>query len=91
MENAKKPNYFLVVFLLLTVLGITAINIYQDRVIEKQRYELRWLLTHSTIRPDVDVALAAKNVADAKASAATGQTQAANVASAPSSVPSAKP
>jgi len=89
MENAKKPNYFLVVFLLLTVLGITAINIYQDRVIEKQRYELRWLLTHSTIRPDVDAALAAKVVASAKAS--TGQTQAANVAAVPSSAPLAKP
>jgi len=49
---AQKPNAFLTVFLLLTIVGLVAIDIYQDRVIQKQRYELRWLITHSIIRPD---------------------------------------
>ena len=48
----KKPNAFLVVFLLLTIVALVAIDMYQDRVIQRQRYELRWLMTHSIIRPD---------------------------------------
>lgn len=40
----------LIAFLLAVVVGLTALNLYQDKVIEKQRYELQWLMTHATIR-----------------------------------------
>jgi len=46
--------------LLVFVVGLTSINIYQDRVIQKQRFELQWLLAHSTIRPETIVADLAK-------------------------------
>jgi uncharacterized membrane protein len=88
MENEKKPNHFLIVFLLLTIVGITAIDIYQDRVIEKQRYELKWLLAHSQIIPETILADAAK-AAQGKPSSNGVQTQAANVAPVPSPAPAA--
>ena len=88
MENAKKPNAFLVVFLLLTVVLLVAMDIYQDRLIQQQRYELHWLLTHSTIRPEAFPS-------DAKAPQALPkpqgtQSSAANVAPTPAPAP-AKP
>ena len=42
----------LIAFLLAVIVGLTALNMYQDKVIEKQRYELQWLLTHSIIKMD---------------------------------------
>lgn len=51
----------MVAILLLVVTGLTALDIYQDRVIAKQQFELHWLLTHSVIRPDLVAADAAKN------------------------------
>lgn len=87
--NAKKPNAFLIVFLLLTVLGLVAIDIYQDRVIQKQRYEIRWLMTHGTFRPDPVVASDAKAQQPA-AKPESAQAQASNVAPAQSPAKSAQ-
>jgi hypothetical protein len=83
MENTKRSNNFLIVFLLLTVVGTTAIDIYQDRVIEKQRYELKWILAHSKIVPETIVADLAKAPQGPPKSNGV-QTQAANVAAIPS-------
>ncbi len=86
MENAKKQFNFLIVFLLLAVVAIAAIDIYQDRVIEKQRYELRWLLAHSTIRPETIAADLAKT---AQGAPKLDGVQSASVAPPPSSAPAA--
>jgi len=88
--------------LLVAVLGLTALDIFQDRVIEKQLYELRWLTAHSTIRPDTivaDLKKEGKIPADAKLSSAPPQsnsqapsassTPAVKSASAPASAPPA--
>jgi hypothetical protein len=90
MESTKKSHLFLIVFLLLTVVGITAIDIYQDRVIEKQRYELKWLLAHSTIRPETILADVAKGGQGASKTDRV-QAQAASVTPAPSSAPTTAP
>jgi hypothetical protein len=51
MENTRKQGAFLVPFLLVAVLGLTGQSIYQNHVIQRQRFELRWLLEHATIDP----------------------------------------
>jgi len=49
---SSHPARFIVTFLLVTVLALTGMNMYQEHVIQKQRFELRWLLAHSVIRPE---------------------------------------
>lgn len=53
MESTKNSRVTLIAFLLAVVVGLTALNIYQDKVIEKQRYELQWLMTHATINVEL--------------------------------------
>jgi hypothetical protein len=53
MESTKKSSALLIAFLLAVVVGLTALNLFQDKVIEQQRYELHWLVTHSTIRMEL--------------------------------------
>lgn len=87
MESTKTSRGFLVAILVGTVVVMTALDIYQDRVIAQQRFELRWLMTHSVIRPDVPM--------DAVAKATIGSAAADAAKAAPASVavvpPSAKP
>ncbi|HUJ41948.1 MAG TPA: hypothetical protein VLW54_15505 [Candidatus Acidoferrales bacterium] len=96
MQSTKSSRGFLLALLMVVVLGLTALNIYQDQIIHRQQYELRWLLTHSTIRPDVPAPAAAKNVPGAPA-ASHAQTPAPSVAEVPPaskpvpSAPTAKP
>jgi hypothetical protein len=54
MENEKKFSAFLVPFLVFAVVGLTALDIYQNRIIERQRYEMRWLVTHAKITGDIN-------------------------------------
>jgi cytoskeletal protein RodZ len=64
MESTRTSRGFVVAVLLVAVVALTALNVFQDHVINVQRYELRWLLTHSTIRPDTirsDAAASAQN------------------------------
>ena len=61
MESTKRSSATLVAFLLAVVVGLTALNMYQDKVIEKQRYELQWLLTHATIKMELPPAKGAPN------------------------------
>jgi Tfp pilus assembly protein PilE len=61
MESTKTSRGFLVAVLLVAVCALTALNIYQDHVIKSQRYELRWLMTHSVIRPETIAADLARN------------------------------
>ena len=68
--------------------GLTSIDIYQDHVIQKQRFELQWLVAHATIRPEMIVA-DLKKAGKLPAKSAAGQPQAATVAPASSSVPPA--
>ena len=87
MESTKKSRGLVVVVLVLVVTGLTALNVYQDHIIAKQRYELSWLMTHSTIRPDLiaaDIAKSGKAAAQAK----SPQTATTSVAEVP---PSSKP
>ena len=73
---------------LLVVVGVlTALDIYQNRIIQTQRFELGWLLTHSTIRPDTILADLQKKTQGAPASDAV-KAPPANVAAVP---PVAKP
>jgi len=53
---ARKPG-FLVVFLLVAFVGMTALDIYQDIVIRRQSYELKWMLRHGTFHIDPKEAL----------------------------------
>jgi len=85
MESTKSSRGLVIAILLLAVLALTAQNIWQDHLIQRQRYELRWLLTHSTIRPDVPAA--AKSAPGAPA-ANHAQAPGASVAEVP---PSSKP
>ena len=75
--------------LMLVVVGMTALNIYQDHVIHRQQYELRWLLTHSVIRPDVPASAAANNVPGAVQGSQSKAPTATVAAVPPSSKPSA--
>jgi len=52
MESTKKSSATLIAFLLAVVVGLTALNMYQDKVIAKQRFELQWLMTHAVIKMD---------------------------------------
>ncbi len=88
MQSTKTSKGILLASLLVFVVGLTSINIYQDRVIQKQRFELRWLMAHSTIRPETIVADLAREGKLPQKSGAV-QTPAANVAPAPSSAPPA--
>jgi hypothetical protein len=89
MESTKTSRSVVVAVLVLLVSGLTALNIYQDHVIAKQRFELHWLLTHSTIRPDILAAEAAKK-APAASTPNRGNAPAASVAEvSPSSKPAA--
>jgi hypothetical protein len=92
VETSKKPSVFLAVVLGLAVLALTALDIYQDKVIRQQQFELRWLVTHSTIRPETILA----DIQNQKQSArpAGTQAQASPVAPTPSQdkgIPSAAP
>jgi len=81
MESTKTSRGLLVAILLVTVVALTALDIFQDRVIERQRVELRWLITHTVIRPDVPVDAAAKSaVGAAAADAAKGSASSVAVA-----------
>ncbi len=84
MESTKTSRGFLVAILLVVVVGLTALDIYQDRVIQKQRYELRWLVTHATIHVDANSADAAKTAPSASPSNAA-KAPAADVAVLPQS------
>jgi hypothetical protein len=53
MESSKNSRVTLIAFLLAVVVGLTALNIYQDKVIDKQRYELQWLIAHATINVEM--------------------------------------
>ncbi len=53
MENEKKSSALLIGFLVVVIIGLTALDIYQDRVITIQRDDLRWLMTHATIRTEL--------------------------------------
>ena len=77
----------LIAFLLAVVVGLTALNLYQDKVIEKQRYELQWLLTHSTIK--MELSKPAKGEPQSPAPAATKPDQKANAAPAPAATEAA--
>jgi hypothetical protein len=61
MQSTRTSRGVLIAILALAVTGLTALNIYQDHIIAKQRYELGWLMTHSTIRMDLIAADLAKN------------------------------
>jgi len=68
MESTKTSRGFLVAILVVAVVGLTALDVYQDRVIAQQRYELNWLKTHSVINldaiaADIRAAKAAQNPA----------------------------
>ena len=95
MESTKTSRGFLIAILLLVVAGLTALDIYQDHVINKQRYELRWLMTHSIIRPDaaaVDPAKAAPAATQGAAKNDPAKVSAADVAVVPQSTkPAAGP
>lgn len=71
-------------------------DIYQDHVIQRQRYEMRWLLAHATIHLDANPADVAKPAPSASPSNAT-KAPAADVAVLPQSskpaapAPAAKP
>ncbi len=45
-----KTNRFLVLLLLVVVVFLTGVNVYQNRVITKQSFEIRWLLAHCNER-----------------------------------------
>ena len=45
-----KTNRFLVLFLLVAVVLLTGINVYQNRVIAKQSFEIRWLMANCSQR-----------------------------------------
>lgn len=79
--------------LLVVVAGLTALDIYQAKVIEQQKYELRWLMTHSIIRPDA-IAADAQKAAPANQGATkngAAKAPAANVAVVPQSAKPAAP
>jgi len=48
-----KTSRFLVPFLVLAIVVLTGINIYQNRVIAKQSFEIRWLLANCAPRGPV--------------------------------------
>lgn len=56
MESTKTSKGILIASLLVFGVGLTSIDLYQDHVIQKQRYELQWLVAHATIRPETIVA-----------------------------------
>jgi len=90
MESTKTSRGALVAILVVTVAGLVALDIYQDRIIERQRNELRWLMTHSIIRPDAVAADAAKSAPSQQGAAKNDspKTPAADVAVVP---PSSRP
>ncbi|HKM90278.1 MAG TPA: hypothetical protein VJX29_06665 [Candidatus Acidoferrales bacterium] len=88
MQSTKTSKGILLALLLVFVVGLTSVNIYQDRVIQKQRFELQWLVTHATIRPETIVADLAKEGKLPKKSGAV-QAPAANVVPAASPAPPA--
>jgi len=88
MESTKTSRGFLVAILLVVVVGLTALDIYQDHVIKFQRDQLRWLMTHSIIRPDVvatDPAKAAPAAVPGTVKNDAAKAPAANVALVPQS------
>jgi len=90
MQSTKSSRSFVIAILVVVVLALTAQNIWQDHLIQVQRYELRWLLTHSTIRPDAP-ASAAAHTAPGAPPAAHAQAPAASVADVPQSSKPAAP
>ena len=78
----------MLVLLLVFAVGLTSVNIYQDHVIQKQRFELQWLVAHATIRPETIVADLAKAGKLPPKSGAV-QASAANVSPAATSAPPA--
>ncbi len=87
MESTKNSKGVVIAILVLVVMGLTALDVYQDRIIAKQRFEMTWLLTHATIRPDLIAADVAKN-AQGAAMVNRAQAPAASVAQVP---PTTKP
>jgi hypothetical protein len=88
MESTKTSKGILIAALLVFGVGLTSIDIYQDHVIQKQRFELQWLVAHATIRPETIVAdLEKAGKLPVKSGAA--QAPAATVASAHTSAPPA--
>jgi hypothetical protein len=90
MESTKSSRGFLLAVLLVAVVGLTALDIYQDLIIRRQRDDLRWLMTHSVIRLDAPVPDASKPAPAAQPAPKNDSAKAspANVALIP---PSAKP
>jgi hypothetical protein len=79
-ESAKKPNTFIVALLLVAVLGLSALNIYQDHVIASQRVELHWMMEHGTFRYDAAAPPGVKAPASAPQPGAQGQASGATLA-----------
>lgn len=90
MESTKTSRGFLVAILCVVVVGLTALDIYQDHVIRVQRDDLRWLLTHAIIRMDANPADAAKPAPSASPSN-SAKAPAAAVAVVPQSTKPAAP
>jgi len=88
MESTKASKGILIALLLVFGVGLTSIDIYQDHVIQKQRFELQWLVAHATIRPETILADLKKD-GKLPAKSVAGQAQAATVAPASSSAPPA--
>jgi hypothetical protein len=88
MVSTKTSKAILLVSLLVFGVTLTSINIYQDRLIQKQRFELQWLMAHSTIRPETIAADLAKAAKDAPKSGGA-HAPAATVTSAHTSAPPA--
>jgi hypothetical protein len=91
MESTKQSRGFVVAALLAAVVALAALNVYQDHIINRQRYELRWLLTHSTIRPDAvrsDAAASAQNKNQQAPPTSVAQIPPATKPAAPSASPS---
>ena len=95
MESTKTSRGFLVAILLVTVVGLTALDIYQDHVIRRQQFELRWLMTHTVFKAELPVP--ASDGSKSAVPAAADKAPAASVAVVPQSskpaapAPSAKP
>ncbi len=53
MDLNSRYSRFLVPFLLLVIALLVVLNFYQNRVIQQQSFELKWLMTHSTITSTV--------------------------------------
>jgi len=92
---ASHPARFIVTFLFVAVLALTGMNMYQQHVIQKQRFELRWLLAHSVIRPETIAADLEKEKQQQSGKPEVAQSDPAASSSAPSAAapaaPTAKP